>query len=216
MDGLTTISRRTLIAAAGAAGVAGCLSDDDPTAERDHPATGEDSLHPTLGSTDADATVVAFEDPSCSTCATFATETLPELRDRDIDPGHVRYQWRGVPWTAPWSETAIRVLYALFDSGPEAFWTVKDAFYDRQDDIDTDSVVEESADLLANAGVDPDPILDSVEDGGFADRVADNESAANASEVSAVPSFVLFDDGAHVTTVVGAQPYDVFAGALDR
>lgn len=199
-------------------GTAGCLGADDGAAIADHPALGSPSDPPRLGPPvgDAGGIVVAFDDPSCSSCATFAAETFPQLRDGPVKAGRVTYLSRSVPWVEPeWSRPAVNALYAVHGEEPSAFWRLKERFYEEQSGLDEGSIREWVATKAESLPVEPEPVLTAVDEGRYDDRIEATESTAEDSEVSVVPSFVLFSEGEYVTRVVGPQPYDVFEGALD-
>jgi len=69
--------------------------------------------------------------------------------------------------------------------------------------------------LRERDAVDGDAVRTAVEEGRYDERIAADRRAAEGSEITSVPSFVLFRDGKYVTTVVGPQPSEVFEGALD-
>ncbi len=205
-----------------ALGTAGCLGDDDddPRPRSDHPATDDvdgPRLGPAVG--DAAATIVAFEDPSCATCARFATDTFPVLVDEAIDPGHVTYLWRANLGVEPWGRPATRALFAIYDREPAAFWELKERYYAEREGMDEQSVRELTHAFLeeTDVTVDPDAVSEAIDgdDEAVTDRIAGDEAAAAASELELVPSYVLFRDAEYVSVVAGNQPYEVFEGALD-
>lgn len=223
------IGRRTFSASVLAASLAGCLGngangdgtsgDSDGGSEiEDHPSLVAADGIPQLGPqpTDAEAVVVAFDDPSCSSCATFAAETFPQLRDGPIENGRVSYLSRLLPWVEPdWSRPAINALYAVHEADQESFWELKNRYYDAQNELDEGSVREWTEAEIETLSVDAESVLESMEDDRYDDRIDAAETSAEGSDVTVVPSFVLFSDGEYVTTVIGPQSYDVFEGALD-
>lgn len=199
------------------AGIAGCLGDDE-SGTADHPALDGPDGVPRLGPSpeEAEGIVVAFEDPSCSSCATFAAETFPQLRDGPIEDGRVSYLWRSLPWVEPdWSRPAINGLYDVHEQDSEAFWELKGAFYDGQGELNEGNVREWTESEVESLSIDSESVVSAMEEGRYDDRIDAVEGMAEESEVTAVPSFVLFEGGEYVTTVVGPQSYDVFEGALD-
>ncbi len=195
--------------------IAGCLSrSDEGGTDEPHPTVGES--FPTLGPEPeaAEATVVAFEDPSCDSCSVFADQTFPRLRSL-AEEDRLAYRWCGLPWVEPWSGPALQALFEVHDRDPDAFWELKGHYYDAQDRLDTDSVREYTGETLSEIGVDPDPVDSAIAERAHVDRVEGHERLAEDSEIEQVPSFALFADGEFVSTVVGAQPYDVFEGALE-
>lgn len=60
-----------------------------------------------------------------------------------------------------------------------------------------------------------DAVIDDIRAGAANDWLEADESAAMTSDITSVPSFVLFRDDTYVTTVVGPHNVEVFKGALD-
>ncbi len=216
-----TRTRRSLLAGATAtaAAVAGCLGGDSDDAESfdDHPATTDIGTQPTL-SVGAPATIVAFEDPSCRSCRRFETETFPQLRSELIAPGDVTFVYRTLDITFPWAEPAAQVMAATYAADADAFWGLKEFYYDEQpafEDAGDDEVSERSRTYLeAESPVDADAVVAAARDAehdGFLQR---NRDAAGAADVEATPEFFLFRDGAFRTSVSGPQGYEFFAAAL--
>ncbi len=207
--------RRTIRAGALATTVAigGCLSRGGSDSEP-HPAT--DASFPTLGDDpdDVAATVVAFEDPSCDSCATFAERTFPKLREAARE-GRLAYRWCGLPWVEPWSDSAVQALFEVHDRSTEAFWTLKGRYYDAQTRLDSETVLEWTSEQLRELDVETEPVIEAIERRRRDGDVERHERIAEESDVEQVPSFALFSEGEYVTTVVGAQSYEVFEGALE-
>lgn len=216
-------TRRALLAAFGtgitSAGCLGASNGEEAATLDEHPATEDVDDSPTLGLSvgDAAATVVAFEDPSCDSCAEFASATLPELRYRAVEPGDVSYVWRASPGVEPWGEPATRALFAVYERNPVEFWPLKEFYYAERSSIGADTVHDRTAAFVAEeTGIEPTAVLEAMEgEDDVLDYVERDEAAAAASDVETVPTFVLFRDGEYVTTVVGNHSYEVFEGALD-
>lgn len=216
-----TVTRREVLTA-GTALVAGCLgSDEEAPSLASHPASDGLERAPTLGPAPADAAavVVAFEDPSCDSCAAFSDSTFPKLRTKAIDDEDLSYAWRGVPSVEPWGRPATRALWAVHERDPAGFWALKEEYYDNRDAIDMDNLIDTTQSLLTDADIDADwdAVVNAIrgESEDIRDRIDTDEAAAEACEIATLPGFVLFRDGSYVTTVVGNQPYGVFEGALE-
>jgi protein-disulfide isomerase len=235
-------SRRAALATLGGVGtglLAGCLGDGSGTGGgggngnaddqetrsfETHPATNAIEGSPTLGPEPgtAEATIVEFGDPSCSTCAAFASSTFPRLRENAIDPGRVSYVWRALPGVEPWGRPASRALWAVQLADPEGFWRLKSWYYDERASISEDTVRDRtegalSSDATVSTEAETDDVLAAIdgEDETVRERIDRDERAGESTDVANVPAFVLFRDGEHVTTVLGNQPYGVFEGALE-
>lgn len=227
--------RRALLAAAGAVAAAGCLgvggSDgpmmaDEPTTDGgdgdgetldSHPGAAGLAAQPTLGPApgDADATIVAFEDPSCPTCARFHGNAFPRIRSEWADAGTVSFVCRGYPVVYPWGDPAAHALEATYDRSADAHWALLDHYYAEQSSFDADSVLSRTESFLADeTGVDAAAVVADARDEVYADAVETDLDAGEAAGFSATPSFLLFRDGALVTSLTGAKSFETFESAL--
>lgn len=219
----STVRRRHFLrATVGTVALAGCLGHSDDEADAsdlgEHPALTDSGVVPRLGPdpASAEAVVVEFGDPSCLQCATYADRTFPTLRGDYVDPGRIAYLWRGRPTVAEWAASGIATLHATHEQDPAAFWWLKDRYYDEQGSITTDDTVDRAVEWLGKRdAVDGDAVRIAVDEGQYDERIDTDSRAAAASDVTGVPTFVLFREGEYVTTVVGPQPPEVFEGALD-
>lgn len=218
----SSVHRRRFLGATAGIALAGCLGrgNEEPTEPGldEHPAVADSEGAPRLGPelSSAETVVVEFGDPSCSQCATYDDRTFSALKDDYVDSGRMAYVWRGRPTVAEWATSGIATLYATHDQDEPTFWWLKDRYYAEQASITTGAAVDRAVEWLGERdAVDGNTVRTAVAEGRYHERIdADREAAAN-SDVTSVPTFVLFRDGEYVTTVVGPQPIEVFEGALD-
>jgi protein-disulfide isomerase len=231
-------TRRAFLAAGagGLAALAGCtaLGEDEgdggdgptpgtatgtPGALGGHPAASGLADQPVLGPAPADATavVVAFEDPSCTLCRRFETNTFPTLRSEYIETGDLSFVFRGYPVVYPWGEPAVQALESTFAASESAFWALKDHYYAEQDAFGTGNVLDRTGTFLAEeTDVDAASVVDDARNGRHDAAVQADVEAARAAEAGRqTPIFYLFRDGAFRTKVQGPQGADVFAAALE-
>ncbi|PSP39834.1 disulfide bond formation protein DsbA [Halobacteriales archaeon QH_10_70_21] len=160
------------------------------------------------------ATVVAFEDPSCRQCRRFETETFPTLKSELVDPGDAAFVYRTLDITFPWGEPASQVMASTY-AAADAFWGLKDYYYERQPEFEVDNVFELSASYLEEQpSVDADAVVAAARDGEHDEFVQRNRDAAEEAGVGSTPQFFLFRDGTFRTEVAGPQDYEVFESAL--
>lgn len=182
-----------------------------------HPAAAGLQTQPILGPppTEADGTIIAFEDPSCPSCARFERGTFPQLESELIDPGTVSFVFRGIPVVFPWGEPAVLALEATYARDLDAFWALKAFYYRSQGQIDSQNVRAVTRQFLAEqSDVDAAAVLADVDNGTYRDEVDADVQASRDAGVRGTPTFYLFSDGSFVTELVGAQSYDVFENAL--
>jgi protein-disulfide isomerase len=152
-------TRRGLLA--GTAGAlatvgTGCLG-GLPGAGEPTPSPVESMPAPVLGSADAPATVVAFEDFACPHCRRFALEVLPRLADEYVADGRVRYEHRDfpIPVDPTWSWRAPSAARAVQDAeGAAAFFAFAERLYEHLGSYDAALI----ADLAEEVGVDGETV----------------------------------------------------------
>jgi protein-disulfide isomerase len=218
-------SRRRFLAlaAAGAGVLAGCTDASAPGGTGDgllggHPAAQAIESQPRLGPPLAEATavVVAFEDPSCTTCGRFERTTFPKLKADLVDPGTAAFVYRGVPVVYPWGEPAVQALESTYARDEAAFWALKDHYYAEQDAFTPENTLDRTGEFLASeTELDAAAVVADAREKRHDDAVQADLSASSAAGASGVPTFFLFRDGSFRTSITGAQSFDVFASALE-
>jgi protein-disulfide isomerase len=182
-----------------------------------HPAATGLENQPTLGPSpaEADGTIIAFEDPSCSSCARFERGTFPQLKSDLIDTDSVAFVFRGIPVVFDWGKPAILALEATYARTPDAFWALKAFYYRSQGKIGSQNVRDVTRQFLADqTDVDATAVLEDVDSGTHGDAVEADLQASQDAGVRGTPTFFLFRDGSFVTELVGPQSYTVFKNAL--
>ncbi|WP_424016377.1 DsbA family protein (plasmid) [Halorientalis pallida] len=220
------VSRRAMLGGGAAAAVgllgAGAVSGlfgggSGDQALDDHPAATNLSSQPTLGPEPgtASGTIIAFEDPSCSSCRRFETSVFPQLQSQLIEPGDVSFVFRPLAVVYPWGEPATHALEAVQARDGATFWELKDYYYQNQGRFSTGNVVEETRLYLAEqTDVDADAVAQDVREGTYSDEVESTIQTSQNAGVSGTPTFFLFSGGSFTTKLVGPQSYSVFANTL--
>jgi protein-disulfide isomerase/transcription elongation factor Elf1 len=182
-----------------------------------HPAATALGNQPTLGPPpgEADGTIIAFEDPSCPSCARFELNTFPELKSRLIETGDVSFVFRSIPVINPWGEPATLALEAVQARDEATFWGLKRYYYENQRGIDSENVYEATRSYLTEqTDLDSDAIVQDARQGTYREDVNTNLDASDQAGVRGTPMFFLFKSGSFATSFVGPQSYSVFANTL--
>ena len=218
----TGLSRRTALLG-GLAGIGGIVGvtflggSDSNTPLKEHAAAAGIGNQPTLGPapSGAEGTIIAFEDPSCPSCARFERGAFPRLKSELIDPGRLSFVYRGIPVVFPWSEPAVLALEATYDRSADAFWSLKHFYYREQGSIGSENVRAVTRQFLADrTSVDADAVIDDVDAETFTEAVDADLGASRDADVRGTPTFFLFKEGSFATEMVGPQSYDVFSNSL--
>lgn len=192
--------------------------DDDPGSADpglEHPGAADLAAQPRLGEFGGHA-VVAFEDPSCPRCAAFEQRTVPEIREKLVEPGKATFVFRNYPVVYPWGEPASQALEATFARDEAAFWSLAEHYFARQSTFSTDNVLRKTATFLENeTDLDGSAVADDAESEAYDDAVETDLQAGRDAEIGrTTPAVLLFRDGEYVTRASGSVSYDVIASAL--
>jgi protein-disulfide isomerase len=241
MDRRTFLSRAAV--AAGGVALGGCLElgtssepgtgtdplddvkvteDETPSSERGafggHAAAqaiGEQPFRgPEPGS--AKGTIVAFEDPSCTRCATFERETVPKIQSELVEPGKATFVFRGYPVVYPWGEPGTQALEAALARSEGAHWALAEHYFAEQDAFSTDNVYERTETFLAaETDVDAAGVVEDARENAYDDRVqVDLDAGKAAGAGSITPTVFLFRDGEFRTKARGSVSFSVVESAL--
>ena len=216
------MNRRRVLTLAGAGivgSLAGCGGSDasgDGQSIDDHPAAaGLDSL-PRQGELGGHV-VLAFEDPSCSRCAAFHENTVPEIQSNIVDSGAGAYVLRTYPVVYPWGEPATQALESTFARDSDAFWSLLDHYFTTRDQFTSDNVLDRTETFLdESTDLDAAAIVTDAREKAHDDAVQANITAAeDAGLGQTTPVVLLFRDGEFVTKANGSVSYDLIAETLE-
>jgi protein-disulfide isomerase len=188
------------------------------TTLQNHPAAADLASQPTLGPdpADAEAVVVAFEDPSCPRCRTFEQQTVPKIRSELVDTGRGSFVFRGYPVVYPWGEPAAQALESTYARSADAFWALSEHYFDQQSAFDSENVLSKTREFLAsNTDLDADAVVADAEAKAHDAAVqSDLDAGSNAGAGGTTPTVFLFRDGRYQTKAAGSVSYSVVKNAL--
>jgi protein-disulfide isomerase len=128
----------------GGGGTSDCEIEDEPAVS---------SLPtPTLGPSDAEVTVAAFEDFACPHCATYSLEVFPDLRTEYVETGVVRYEFHDfpIPVDERWSWQAASAARGVQDETDDAtFFEYTHALFENQNDYSPATITDLANDVGA-------------------------------------------------------------------
>ncbi|MFB7087146.1 DsbA family protein [Streptomyces sp. NPDC056296] len=163
-----------------------------------------------VGKPDAPVVLIEYSDFQCPFCGRFARETKPELLRDYVEKGVLRIEWRNFPVFGQESEQAARAAWAAGRQG--RFWQFHDTAYAHPRERNKGDFAEKA--LLKMAGEAGIEDLDRFR-ADMASPAADAAVTRDIEEgyalgVSSTPAFLVND-----RPVLGAQPTDVFAEAIE-
>ncbi|WP_101294723.1 DsbA family protein [Halegenticoccus soli] len=223
------MKRRTFLSAATASALplAGCAGSANPLGGGEshsteplasNPAAANIDDNPTLGPdpAEAEAVIVAFEDPSCPSCRRFASNAFPKIESNLVEEGRAAFVHRSFPHVREWATAAAHALASTAARSEAAFWGLNSRFYERQDAITTDNVFDEVRSFLeSESSIDAEGVVSDARERVHERAVREDLDAVEGASVGGTPTFFLFEGGEFVTTITGSENYRVFENALE-
>lgn len=164
-----------------------------------------------LGRVDAPVVMIAYEDFRCPFCAKFATDISPELKERYVETGVLRIEWRDFPIFGAESMRAAKAGRAA--ARQDAFWEFKDEVYAHapasgHPPLPVSTLVE----YARQAGVaDIEQFKADMEDPAIAQAIQSDAQEGSRAGISSTPTFLVNGD-----PIMGAQPLPAFTSAIER
>jgi protein-disulfide isomerase len=196
-------------AAAALAGSAGAQPAPAPGAASD-PRLGERAI----GRPDAPVQVLEFFSLTCSHCAAFYRDTMPQVKQKLVEPGTIRFVYRDFPLDRL-ALTAAAVARSLPAERYEPFVGALLGAQDRWA-FGRGDAMEELAKMAALAGMSRPQFDAAVRDEALARAIMEGVQAAEREHgVRSTPSFVFRQDG-RSRTQAGSVAFERFQQLVDE
>jgi protein-disulfide isomerase len=174
--------------------------------------------NPEIGAADAKLVIAEFSTFQCGYCKRHYSQTMPRLVAELVDTGQVRYVFFDYPVESdqPIAREAAEAGRCANDQG--LYWELREHLFQNANRLQTETLTSQAR----IPGLDVMPFEDCMETGQFSAAVANDLTRARTLGIRGTPSFLIgfaVDDGANVKVVkriTGAQPYAVFADAVDE
>ncbi|HNJ12098.1 MAG TPA: thioredoxin domain-containing protein [Anaerolineales bacterium] len=179
-----------------------------------------------MGDPNAPVKLVEYSDYQCPFCERFASETEAKLVEAYVSTGKLYFTYRSAGnWVSDnirggktESEDAAKAAYCAGDQN--LYWEMHDMLFANVLGEDVDSFTDRRLAAIAEqTGVDMTQFNDCYSSGKFDDQVFQDGKDALTAGVRGTPGFVLSyvnASGEEVTQLIeGAQPFDVFAQAIE-
>lgn len=205
-------TRRSFLAATGAAALAGGASAQTAPA----PGAADPRLSErAIGRPDAPVRVVEYFSLTCSHCATFHRDTLPQVKQKLVEPGAVRFLYRDFPLDRLALAAAV-VARSLPAERYEPFVGALLGAQDRWAFTRGGDPMEELAKMAALAGMARPQFDAALRDEALARAIMEGVQAAERDHgVRSTPSFVFGPDG-RSKTQAGAVAFERFQQLVDE
>lgn len=205
---------------AGATSLAGCLSTGGSGGGSldEHPASRSLDGQPSLGEPPAEATklIVAFEDPTCSTCQRFHSSGFQDVKREIVEPDSAAFVYRPYRYTGhAWATPAINAILDTTARDRGAAWDLIDFYYANTYSISGGTWADSTRSFLAeNTGVDAEAVVEAGRNRTHQSILETAESDGDEAGVSSTPTFYLFEDGGFVESITGAVDVSAFQAAF--
>ena len=164
-----------------------------------------------LGSASAPVTVIEYASMTCSHCAHFATNLLPDVKAKLIAPGKMRLIFRDFPLDG----VALKAAMLARCMPDEKYFDFVDlVFSSQQRWISNSDPVAGLQQLASLAGMDEKAFKACLANKALEQSSVDGvQKAQSKYKISSTPSFV-FNDGAQV--ISGAENVNVFEDTINK
>ena|ERR1051325_4520084 len=167
-----------------------------------------------LGSDSARLEVVEFADFECPACGSFATLTEPDVRDRLVKTGLIRFRFMDFPLTNVHRNTWPAHRAAWCAGEQNKFWEMHDALFMSQDrwngeeTTHPDDVIEG---LASQLGLNMPQYKSCVETRKYQAQIQANVAEGEKRAVGQTPTYFI-----GTTKIPGAISYDEFKKYVDQ
>ena len=162
----------------------------------------------TLGKDDAPVTIIEYASMTCSHCASFHTETLPQIKEKYIETGKVKLIYRDFPF-----DRLGLAASQLARCVPEKryFGFLEVLFSQQQSWARDDNPLEALMKLARLAGLSKGAADACLENQTLVDELLKRRVFAEKQwKINSTPSFIVGDQ-----KVVGAVPFAEFEKAIE-
>jgi len=167
-----------------------------------------------MGAANAPITVVEFTDYQCPFCLRFIETTFPQLKEKYIDTGKVR--WVGLNLPLAFHKDARKAAQAAHCAGEQdKFWEMRQVLFANPKKLGPEHLPEHAASL----SLDVDAFNKCLESDRHLAQIDQEAKDANAVRLTGTPSFIVGKTASDRITgqvIIGAQPFNVFSTAIDK
>lgn len=170
-----------------------------------------------LGSADAPVTVIEYASVTCPHCATFHETVFPEIKEKYVDTGKVRFVFREFP-TAPAELSVVGSMLARCAAdkgGDDAYFLVLGSLFKTQDKWIYGDTRDELMKIGAQAGLDSEAFDACVRRQELVDLINETVSEGrDRYDINSTPSFIV--DGTRRTFSTVDAMSEAIDAALEK
>ncbi len=134
----------------------------------------------------------------------------PELIEKYVDNGTLRFEWRDFAYLGQESKTAAQAARAAQEQGK--FWEYHDLLYQNQGSINGGTYSDDKlVDLARQLGLDIETFESGLSSGRFEEVVQEDLREAQELGIQGTPSFTINEQ-----RLVGPQPLEAFEQVIEE
>ena len=163
------------------------------------------------GDANAKVTIIEYSDFQCPYCAQYAVQTYPQIDEKYIKTGKVKYIFR--PLVLPNHLQAQKAMEAAESAGAQGkFWEMHDLLFGKQTQwAEKGGAVEIFKGYAKSLGLDEAAFASALDCGRYAAIGNENGADAQKAGVTGTPTF--FVNG---RILFGAYPFEQFAKVIEE
>lgn len=163
------------------------------------------------GNAGAKVTIIEYSDFQCPFCGQYAVQTFPQIDEKYIKTGLVKYVFR--PLVLPNHLQAQKAMEAAESAGAQGkYWEMHDLLFGRQSQwSDKGGAVEIFKGYAKSLGLDETAFAQALDCGRYAGIANENAADAQKAGISGTPTF--FVNG---RMLGGAYPFEQFAKVIEE
>jgi protein-disulfide isomerase len=164
-----------------------------------------------LGNPQAPVTMVEFSDFECPFCRRYVQQTQPQIFEKYVDSGQVRYMFKDFPLSSihPQAQKAAEAAECAGAQGQ--YWAMHDRLFEGQDEWNlANDPIAAFEGYAAELGLEAGQFSACLASGQFAAEVQADAAEGTAAGVEGTPTF--FING---QKVIGAQPFGEFERIIE-
>ncbi|MGK0190430.1 MAG: protein-disulfide isomerase [Verrucomicrobiales bacterium] len=168
-----------------------------------------------LGSANAPVVLVEFTDFECGYCRRFFQQTFPQLKEKYIDTGKLRFVSRNLPVKShPQAGPAAQALLSVAAQDPEQYWAMRTWLFESGRELSEIAYGK----FVKDAGLDVPRFLTELTARRHGAEIDEDIVVARSVGITGTPAFVLgTSDGKTIDgeRIVGAKSFQVFASKIE-
>lgn len=144
-----------------------------------------------IGKDSAPVTLIQYTAFSCSHCADFHKEVMPQIEKKYVEPGYVKVIFRDYPVDNP----SLRAAQVAWCGGPLRYLDMVQLLFSTQQKwLFADDPVEELKVVAASKGIDQPHFEQCIHDGELMDKIIQiRQEGQKNYEITATPTLIIND-----------------------